>query len=121
MTRKRAEAMTSIVVPDEEVKQAYEEVYRNITQTAPDPFNMNDALKGHCVYTALTELKERFPKERVDVLEKYLVSQHISEAKPRRRYVKVPSGKRPHFSDVANQEYVQMNPDTMISLLLCFC
>ena len=126
VTKKRAEAMASTVEPDEEVKEAYEDLYRSIVQSSADPLNMSEVFRGHCVYSELTELKERFPKERVDVLEKYLLHQRIGVAKPRRRYVKVPSGKRPHFGEMSGQEFVQVNPEamhpeTMISLILCVC
>ena len=122
MTKKRVDAIASQVVPDEEVKRAYEEIYTSMLQTTTDPFNMNEAFKGHCMYSALAQLKERFPKEQVDTMEKYLMNQKGASVKPRRRYVKVPSGKRPHYTEMIAPDFVQMNPeaihpDAMMSLM----
>lgn len=122
MTKKRVDAIASLVVPDEEVKRAYEEIYTSMLQTTTDPFNMNEAFKGHCMYSALAQLKERFPKEQVDTMEKYLMNQKGASVKPRRRYVKVPSGKRPHYTEMIAPDFVQMNPeaihpDAMMSLM----
>lgn len=122
MTKKRVDAIASLVVPDDEVKRAYEEIYTSMLQTTTDPFNMNEAFKGHCMYSALAQLKERFPKDQVDTMEKYLMNQKGSSMKPRRRYVKVLSGKRPHYTEMISPDFVQMNPeaihpDAMMSLM----
>ena len=58
-----------------------------------------DVLRGHCLYTTLAYLKEHFPKERVDIMEKYIKSEKTMPSKVRKRYVKVPSGKRPHLME----------------------
>lgn len=53
---------------------------------------------------ALTYLKEHFSKERVDLMEKSLKSDKIVSTKARKRYVKVPSGKRVHLMEPMNSE-----------------
>lgn len=70
----------------------------------------NDAIRAHCMVVAIQYLREHFSKEEVDLMEQYLQSMKASMPKFRRRYVKVPSGKRLHFPDGVNGEYMMPLP-----------
>ncbi len=60
---------------------------------------------AHCQYSALVFLKDHFPKERVAALEQYLKNEKMMNMKARKRYMKVPSGKRQRYDDQLNTEY----------------
>lgn len=71
---------------------------------------------------ALSYLKEHFSKERVDLMEKSLKSDKSVTTKARKRYVKVPSGKRPHLMEPLNSEMPlsipePTHPDGLVSIL----
>lgn len=70
----------------------------------------NETIHGHCMVEAIQYLREHFPKEEVDVMEQYLQTMKESMPKFRRRYVKVPSGKRIHFSGGVSGEYLMTLP-----------
>lgn len=82
-----------------------------------------DVLRGHCLYTTLAYLKEHFPKERVDLMEKSMKSDKSGNTKVRKRYLKVPSGKRPHLIEPISGDLSlsippePTHPDGLVSLL----
>lgn len=69
---------------------------------------MSEIVRGHCAFSALSYLKDHFPKERVDVMEHYLNAEKASNSKARKRYMKVPSGKRVHYSSDLSENIVPM-------------
>ena len=76
-----------------------------------------EIVRGHCMFLTLSYLKEHYPKERVDIMEQYLKEEKSMNSKPRKRYLKMPSGKRPRFDVppgdyrmVASNEMVQHEP-----------
>ena len=83
----------------------------------------SDVVRYHCMYMALTYLKEHFPKERVDLMEKSMKSDKSGNTKVRKRYLKVPSGKRPHLIEPISGDLSlsippePTHPDGLVSLL----
>ena len=65
------------------------------------------------MFLALTYLKDQYPKERVDAMEDYLKTDRSSSSKNRKRYVKVASGKRPHFMDAPADFAAQLQPEVI--------
>ena len=58
----------------------------------------------------ITFLRDHFPKERVDVLEQYLREEKSLTSKTRKRYAKMPSGKRLRYQDMSKAEYAMVMP-----------
>lgn len=78
-----------------------------------------DVIQGHCLFATLTYLKSHYPKERVEIMEKFLQREKTNSSKARKRYVKVPSGKRPHYQEPM-QEFLPvtspMNPEHLLPI-----
>ena len=74
-------------------------------------------VENHCIFAALTYLKEKYPPERVALVEKYISSERSSSHKARKRYVKVPSGKRQRVVHTLPappaRDYIAMGIDPM--------
>ena len=83
----------------------------------------SDVVRYHCMYMALTYSKEHFPKERVDLMEKSMKSDKSGNTKVRKRYLKVPSGKRPHLIEPISGDLSlsippePTHPDGLVSLM----
>ena len=67
---------------------------------------MSDIVRGHCAFSALSYLREHFPKERVDVVEHYLNADKVAGSKGRKRYLKVPSGKRVRLGNEISENLI---------------
>lgn len=75
-----------------------------------------EMIRAHSTITALSYLREHFSKDEVDIMEQYLNSEKASMVKFRRRYVKVQSGKRLHFSEGMNDEFtMSLAPEALPS------
>ena len=91
---------------------------------------LREIVRGHCMFLTLSYLKEHYPKDRVDMMEQYLKEEKSLNSKPRKRYLKMPSGKRSRFdvpsgdyNMVASNEMVQHEPfdSFYLVVLLSFC
>lgn len=71
-------------------------------------------LRYHCAYMALSYLRENFSKERVDVMEKSLKNEKVTTSKARKRYMKVPSGKKVQLMEPAASD-LQMRMHETVS------
>ena len=80
-------------------------------------------MRGHCIFLTLSYLKEHYSKERVDVMEQYLKEEKSANSKPRKRYLKMPSGKRTRVVDISTGDYSMapsnemVHNESMISML----
>ena len=58
-----------------------------------------DVLRSHCQFLAFNYLKENFSPERVAQLRAYLKSERSISARTHKRYITIPSAKRPRGED----------------------
>lgn len=63
---------------------------------------------------ALSYLRENFSKDRVDVMEKSLKNEKVTTSKARKRYMKVPSGKKVQLMEsAANELQMRIHAETV--------
>ena len=130
VTRKRVAQLMTNPEPDKEIMDEYSmyytmemqvgvmELFNDIEpQNASSNFDtLSDVVQNHCIFAALTHLKEKFSPERVALVEKFVISEKSSSSKGRRRYVKVTSGKRQRVGsslDGQPMEYLPMGMSQM--------
>lgn len=128
VTRKRVAQLLTNPEPDKEIMDEYsmyytmemqvEIVFNDIeSQNASSNFDtLSDVVQNHCIFAALTHLKEKFSPERVALVEKFVIAEKSSRSKGRRRYVKVTPGKRQRVgSSLEGQpmEYLPMGMSQM--------
>ncbi|KAK8796819.1 hypothetical protein WA588_000945, partial [Blastocystis sp. NMH] len=102
VTRRRIETNVNFAMPDEEIKQAFNQKYNEIYMNTQGQLNAaGEIVRGHCIFLTLSYLKEHYSKERVDVMEQYLKEEKSANSKPRKRYLKMPSGKRTRVVDIS--------------------
>lgn len=62
-----------------------------------------EVMKAHCQYVAFNYLKENFSKERVDQMRAFIKSERSMNARSHKRYVIIPSSKRPRTEEMTMQ------------------
>ena len=111
VTRKRVESVSDIREPDEEIMEAFTQKYNELLQVSSlcvaylqreqnQVTTADDVIRGHCVFMTLQYLNEHFSKDRVDMVEQYIKNERAI-SKHRKRYMKVPSGRRSRFIDLS--------------------
>ncbi|KAK8796112.1 hypothetical protein JH06_2783 [Blastocystis sp. subtype 4] len=101
VTKRRVDFLNEQIQPDDEIRRVFQEKFDEaMRQNTDNSLNVAaDVLRSHCQFLAFNYLKENFSPERVAQLRAYLKSERSISARTHKRYITIPSAKRPRGED----------------------